>query len=254
MGKQTLINKSSIISYHKDDPRYNLNIDDSSKYNKNIYPLHLSKKCHNKKNYGDFIKYDYPPIDRCWGERYENCSTLMGDDNSPLIETGLIGPNLIEAGNCSCSECILNIYGPVEDTIGYARIDLGNSKRKKSADLLRRSDFKQNNSTIYDSTRIMKTDGLDILNYPDNNSRKSCNSNSAEDQIEPFVGKIFSKITDGICSGIIKLCCPKTFSDNVSPSMSCFLCLIILIFLCVISSCVASQAAKFTPAGRMMGM
>lgn len=37
------INCYKITDYSDNDPRYNFHIDDSSKYNKNIYPLHLIK-------------------------------------------------------------------------------------------------------------------------------------------------------------------------------------------------------------------
>ena len=37
------INCHKIIDHDDNDPRYNFHIDDSSKYNKNIYPLHLIK-------------------------------------------------------------------------------------------------------------------------------------------------------------------------------------------------------------------
>ena len=37
------INCNKIKNYNINDPRYNFHIEDSTKYNKNIYPLHLMK-------------------------------------------------------------------------------------------------------------------------------------------------------------------------------------------------------------------
>ena len=41
------INCHKIVNYNKKDPRYNFHIEDSTKYNKNIYPLHLMKDVNN---------------------------------------------------------------------------------------------------------------------------------------------------------------------------------------------------------------
>ena len=38
------INCHKIKNYNINDPRYNFHIEDSTKYNKNIYPLHLMKE------------------------------------------------------------------------------------------------------------------------------------------------------------------------------------------------------------------
>jgi len=42
------INCHKIINYNDKDPRYNFHIEDSTKYNKNIYPLYLMKDKNNK--------------------------------------------------------------------------------------------------------------------------------------------------------------------------------------------------------------
>ena len=94
---QIKIDRSAVISYDKKDPRYNLTIEDSDEYIKNIYPLHFKKKC--IKDYD--IKYDFPLLYRCWGERYENCSILQKH---------------IETGYCNCAECAMTLYETIPDT------------------------------------------------------------------------------------------------------------------------------------------
>jgi hypothetical protein len=206
---QIRIDKSAVIAYDDSDPRYNLNIEDSDEYTKNIYPLHFSKRCHDSKEYENMVKYDHPLVSRCWGERYEHCAAMKkyggkkygdtcnsangsndGNSNDPIV-----GRSVIDTGYCSCAECAMNLYGPIEDTLGYARIDLTPDENKGNEEddpnELNRSDFKrQNESTIYDRTRIFKNDGLHInRREPD---VKPCGSsmsvnkagNSLEDNLE----------------------------------------------------------------------
>jgi len=165
--KEVRIDRSRLISYDETDPRYNQNIEDSDEYTRNIYPLHFSKRCHNSEEYENMVKYDYPLVSRCWGERYEHCAAMKKygkncnqNSDDPILRS------VIETGACSCAECAMNLYGPIEDTLGYARIDLSpNSNEASHKETLNRSDFKeQNRSSIYDATRIFKSDGLDI-NY-----------------------------------------------------------------------------------------
>lgn len=174
--KEVLIDRTQLISYDDSDTRYHLNIEDSDEYTRNIYPLHFSKRCHDSDAYEKLVKYDHPLISRCWGERYEHCSVMKKygeiDPEDPVK-----GRGVHETGSCSCARCTMNLYGPIEDTLGYARIDLTHdSPEASNKETLNRSDLKpQYNSTAYDQTRIFRTDGLEInRREPD---VKSCGSN-----------------------------------------------------------------------------
>ena len=126
---QIKIDKSAVIAYDKKDPRYHLTIEDSDEYTKNIYPLHFKKRCHDSKEFEKMVKYDWPLISRCWGEGYENCAVLQkygktckaGD--KPIIETG----------HCACSRCAMSLYDTIEDTIGYAKVDLRSNNDETNA-------------------------------------------------------------------------------------------------------------------------
>lgn len=274
------VDRARIISLDDSDPRYNLNIEDSDEYTRNIYPLHFSKRCHKSKEYQDMVKYDFPLVSRCWGERYEHCAVMKkyGKDcknkNNPEGEDAdadaVVGRPVIETGACSCAECAMNLYGPIEDTLGYARIDLSpNSSDTSYKEELNRSDFKeQNRSSIYDQTRIFKTDGLEI-NYrqPDtkvDGSNMSVNKagnsleynleledkyahlkpNALSDQnIEGFIGSIGSGILSGggaVVGGVFEsslgLCLPQSVAEKWGYSTMC--CVICGLLLC----CMVSQA------------
>lgn len=146
---QIKIDRSAAISYDKKDPRYNLTIEDSNEYIKNIYPLHFKKKCIKDHD----IKYDFPLLYRCWGERYENCSIMQRH-----IETGYC--------NCAeCSKCMMTLYETIPDTIDFDGINLSSQESKLNTLNLR--DLKpQNQSTIYDRTRVSIHDNVDIDKSP----------------------------------------------------------------------------------------
>lgn len=153
---QIKIDETAVIDYDRRDPRFGFTIEDSDEYTRNIYPLHFKKKCHNSQEFDDLMKYDWPVISRCWGERYENCA-VMKRYSVPFVE----------ADHCACSECAMTLYGAIEDTLGYARVDLGDSADDDDKTLVR-SEFKpQNESTIYDRTRVMTNDNLVIDKRPD---------------------------------------------------------------------------------------
>ena len=92
-----IIDRSRVIGYDDSDPRYNLNIEDSDEYTRNIYPLHFSKRCHDSEEYENLVKYDHPLISRCWGERYEHCAVMKkyGEKDQ---EDPVLGRGVIEAG------------------------------------------------------------------------------------------------------------------------------------------------------------
>jgi hypothetical protein len=257
------VDRARIISYDDSDPRYDLNIEDSDEYTRNIYPLHFSKKCHDSKEYENLIKYDYPLVSRCWGERYEHCAVMKKYGKNCNSQDSITRP-VIEAGSCSCARCAMNLYGPIEDTLGYARIDLThNSNEASHKEELNRSDFKeQNRSTAYDKTRIFKSDGLEINRHePDvktSGSNLSVNKvgngleynleledkyayykpNSLSDQtIEPFVADIAATAGEGLgtafesCLGI---CLPGDVANKWGYATLCsavcglFLCCMVM--------------------------
>jgi len=274
------IDRSRVISYDDSDPRYNLNIEDSDELVRNIYPLHFSKKCHDSDEYENLVEYEYPLISRCWGERYENCAKMnrqglnrQGLNRQGLNRQGLnrqctnpeddteSGSGVIEAGGCSCAKCVMNLYGPIEDTLGYARIDLTRDSHEAShKEELNRSDFKgQYRSSIYDQTRILKTDGLEINNHePDlkafgtsQSVNKAGNgleynyelddkyanhrlSGLSDQKIEPFMDNVTSGIGSGIES-CLGLCIPGDVADDWGYSTLC--CTILGLFIyCAVSN------------------
>lgn len=256
-----VINGSKIITLDDSDPRYHLNIEDSDEYTRNIYPLHFSKRCHDSEDYEDLVKYEFPLISRCWGERYEHCAIMKrSGEKYEKSEDGITRP-VIETGTCSCAKCAYNLYGPIEDTLGYARIDLTHDSDEASQkETLNRSDFKkQNQSTILDQTRIFRSDGLGI-NYrkPD---VKACGSNMSvnkagngleynleledkyedlhpkflsDQNIEPFVSEVSSGI--GSCfESCLGICLPNNTAQNWGYSTLC--CVICALFLiCLVSN------------------
>jgi hypothetical protein len=167
---QLKIDKKSVISYDDSDPRFHQNIKDSHEYIKNIYPLHFKKRCHNSSEYEKLVKYDFPLINRCWGERYEDCTVLKKYKDGCGNMTANGDKPIIETGYCSCAECAMSLYGPIEDEIGYAMVDLtsNGNRYNKNNTVLNSSDLKkQNEFTIYDKTRVMETDGILIDKSPD---------------------------------------------------------------------------------------
>ncbi len=119
------LKKSKIIDYRSDDPRYGFTIKNSNEFNETIYPFHIKKTCD-----CDFMKKleeTYPPITRCWAERYENCIDIMA-----LHDQG-------------CETCKINLYDNTKSTIGWdidsTFLDGFNPK-------------KQDDNNFYDQTRI----------------------------------------------------------------------------------------------------
>jgi hypothetical protein len=196
---QIKIDKSAVIAYDKKDPRYHLTIEDSDEYIKNIYPLHFKKKCHNSQEFEKLVKYDWPLISRCWGEGYENCAVLQKYGKTCNNKSKADERPIIEAGHCSCSRCAMTLYDTIEDTLGYAKVDLRsniesnlnsnlNSNQNLNDELndelddvfddldsnftsdksnLDRTNFeKKNRNSIYDRTRVMIDDNIHIDKTP----------------------------------------------------------------------------------------
>jgi hypothetical protein len=257
------VDRAQIKSYDDSDPRYSLNIEDSYEYTRNIYPLHFSKRCHDSKEYENLVKYDYPLVSRCWGERYEHCAAMKKYGENCNSEDSILRP-IIETGSCSCARCTMNLYGPIEDTLGYARIDLTHDSNNVShKEELNRSDFKeQNRSSAYDQTRIFRSDGLEVNRHePDvkiSGSNLSVNKsgngleynyeledkyaylkpNGLSDQtIEPFVADIASTAGEGLGTAFgscLGLCLPDNVANQWGYMTLCsavcglFLCCIVM--------------------------
>lgn len=60
-----------IRKYGKDDPRYELLIQDSDNYNKDIQPLFIQRSD---------TSYYIPEIKKCWSEKYESCIDYHNPD------------------------------------------------------------------------------------------------------------------------------------------------------------------------------
>lgn len=255
-----IIDESRLISYDNSDPRYNLNIEDSDEYTKNIYPLHFSKKCHDSEEYEHLVKYDFPQVSRCWGERYENCAVMKKYGKTCDSNDSESRP-IIETGSCSCARCAMNLYGPIEDTLGYARIDLTHGSNEIShKETLTKSDFKeQNRSSIYDKSRIFESDGLNInykkpdvkvcgskmsINKPDNgleleyeleDKYENLHPKLLSDQtIEPFVDTIGSGL-DTCFESCLGICFPNDMAKNWGYSTLCSV-ICGLIIICMVSN------------------
>lgn len=121
------LKKSKIIDYRSDDPRFNLTIKNSNQFNETIYPFHIKKTC--DCNFMKKLEETYPPITRCWAERYENCVDLMS-----LHDQG-------------CEICKINLYDNARSTISWD-ID--------SESLDGFYPAKLDNNNFYDQTRISK--------------------------------------------------------------------------------------------------
>lgn len=255
-----IIDSSDLISYDNLDPRYNLNIEDSDEYTKNIYPLHFSKKCHDSKDFENLVKYDFPLVSRCWGERYENCA-VMKKYGETCNSNDTSSQPIIETGACSCARCAMNLYGPIEDTLGYSRIDLTHDSNEIShKERLNKSDFKeQNRSSIYDKSRILKSDGLKInykkpdmkvcgsklsvnkpgngleYNYELEDKYENLHPEILSDQtIEPFVDTVGSGL-DTFFESCLGICLPNDMAKNWGYSTLC--CVILGIFIiCLVSN------------------
>ena len=125
------------VDYNRYDTRYQRIVKDLDQYTKNIYPFQLKKRCNESENMKLVLNKKYPPVARCWGERYENCATLhtladmdMNDDKW-------------DVENDFCSQCGINTYPTVESTISWTNIN----------------DFKPkniNDSNFYDQGWIIK--------------------------------------------------------------------------------------------------
>lgn len=261
---QIRIDSSAVIQYDRRDPRFGLTIEDSDEYTKNIYPLHFRKRCNDSQEYDHMVKYDWPMISRCWGERYENCAVLKRYSDKCKNESPFV-----EAGHCACAECAMTLYGPIEDSMGYARVDLGTNAVNDKETLVR-SEFKeQNESTIYDRTRIMNTDNLIVDKSPDT---KECGvirsrprdvpgltdlANNVEfgenSRIESFGALTgggggqgpdpFNAIMESCgasCGVYIKLC-PPVIQNVLTPEVS-FLCYTII---CVLLCCLSALAIAY---------
>lgn len=93
------LKKSKIIDYRSDDPRFGFTIKNSNEFNETIYPFHIKKTCDCK--FMEKLKEMYPPVTRCWAERYENCVDLQA-----LHDEG-------------CEICKINVYDNAKSTIGW---------------------------------------------------------------------------------------------------------------------------------------
>jgi hypothetical protein len=130
----TALNDHKIKDYNNLDPRYNLTIGDSSEYNKEIMPFQLKKVCHKDGEVCDVRKMldiKYPPISRCWAQRYENCISVDQID---------------QMHKETCTECHIEVQKP-EDIKEWRNIK---GMRTKNI----------NNNTFYDQHRISR------INHP----------------------------------------------------------------------------------------
>ena len=119
------LKKSKIIDYRSDDPRFNFTIKNSDEFNETIYPFHIKKTCDCE--FMKKLKETYPPVTRCWAERYENCVDLMA---------------LHDAG---CKICKIVLYDDAKSTSGWD-VD------SESLDGFEPKNQKDND--FYDQTRI----------------------------------------------------------------------------------------------------
>lgn len=132
-----------IINYNDNDPRYGFTIKDSYEYNESINPIGLNRSCNDKCNFLKEIEAKYPPITRCWGERYENCVDI----------------NTVH--DIKCERCKDNTYCPDGPTI-LINASISNETRSRISD---KKDIDKhfkprvlNNRTFYDKSRINKYD------------------------------------------------------------------------------------------------
>lgn len=134
------LKKSKIIDYRSDDPRFGFTIKNSNEFNETIYPFHIKKTCNCE--FMKKLEETYPPITRCWAERYENCIDIMA-----LHDQG-------------CEICKINLYPDATATIGW---DVDSESFDKF------TPKKQDVNNFYDQSRISKilNPSLEIDRSPD---------------------------------------------------------------------------------------
>lgn len=227
------MNRYKIKEYSDRDPRYNFTIEDSDEYTKNIYPLLLKKKCNNTKEFEEYLRNRYPPIARCWGERYENCADLSNIYPTESYKR--------HGKACACSRCRMGVYTDVESTVTWEDLKDFNPK-------------KLNKNNFYDQGWIRKDNPMNLV--VDNRSPDTCQIDKHRehdriDRIEGFdlietctgscaniCGELCSGYVD-ICGSIIKgvcnPCCPDFLSAEEALSICCTICLFIICLPCIIS-------------------
>ena len=134
------LKESKMVTHRSDDPRFNFTIKNSNQFNETIYPFHIKKTCDCA-----FLKKledTYPPVTRCWAERYENCIDIMA-----LHDLG-------------CEICRINLYEDTRSTIGWDT---------ESESLTGFQPVKQDQNNFYDQSRfsVIQYPGLEIERSPD---------------------------------------------------------------------------------------
>jgi hypothetical protein len=190
------IDESAIVAYDDSDTRYTQNIKYLDRYTHKIYPLHFREKCKCRPhidNIPDNVPFDNKilqssctcklvdgecnPFDEnyqkkecqyCFAEGYEHCQDPRHNGN-----------------------CQLDLYGRVESTIEYPYLDIEsgvvfNTKNNT----INTANLRNSKSTIYDRTRVHKSDGLHIMRSPDIGNS------------EGFIGNIGGNIVGGIGGGL----------------------------------------------------
>lgn len=179
----------------------------------------MRKICRNS-NSAD--KYDNPT--KCWGERYEHCKKIDDNNTSNNIDNqecicSKYG-KYPKYSNCAkCPKCDISFYNKIEDTINWSPV-IGNFK-------------KQNESTIYDKSMILKSDEIEVYDAPDEKTQINVKKIEGFD-IASSIGKGFIKTySDGIATSL-KVFLPDKLAEEwgVIPLACCCLILVILLLCC----------------------
>ena len=211
------MNSNKFTRYNNRDPRYNFTIEDSTQYNKNIYPFHIKKKC--SESYNKY-KEQHPEISKCWGQGYEHCAASTKEQCSKIMKpynnegindnseydsdrckinryfkrNGKRGLKkfLSELEYCGCPKCEMDLYDDVDETITW-------KDQEKLTDFVPK---KLNNSNFIDRLTILKDSNPEIVmdKSPDTACYARPNSTSNDidrkrkrskkkdkDNIEPFL-------------------------------------------------------------------
>lgn len=132
--RKNSLDNNKYIKFPDNDPRFGFTIKDSDEFNETIRPLQIEKKCNRSCKLRDQLNKSIPMINRCWGQRYENCVDINTMHNE------------------KCLECDYNVRSV--SVIDPEELDWTDEEPQ----------FKKlNNNVIYDQTRISKVLHPDIV-------------------------------------------------------------------------------------------